>query len=184
MAALVLNLEAEKELLHMKYPKISDSWELSRGMHWLIWGFFLGVYSFSQKAKAKSFPRSEVSQVGSVSRNHKACEGQEDSKEVQGIVYRRYSLHTVWWVVKTKSRCSVKVWGYCTGAKKKGSTLESLEHAVGEFCLDIRHKGCPESNASYFMMLAHNVRSGRWCYGSRGWSFSVFHSILLPCDRW
>jgi len=47
------------------------------------------------------------------------------------------------------------------------------------------HDGCSRSNASYFMMSAHSVRSRCWWYGSRGWTFlPISHCILLPCDRW
>ena len=47
------------------------------------------------------------------------------------------------------------------------------------------YEGCSESNASHFIMLAHNVRGGCWWPGSRGWSFPpIFHYILFPCDRW
>jgi len=47
------------------------------------------------------------------------------------------------------------------------------------------YKGCPKSNASCFIVSAHDVR-GRWCWdGSRGWTFPpTSHSMLLPCDRW
>lgn len=31
------------------------------------------------------------------------------------------------------------------------------------------YKGCPESNASWFRMLAHNTRGRCWWCGSRGW---------------
>ena len=42
-----------------------------------------------------------------------------------------------------------------------------------------------ESNASYFIILAHDVRGGCWWYGSRGWTFPpIFHYMLLLCDRW
>ena len=48
-----------------------------------------------------------------------------------------------------------------------------------------KYEGCSESNASYFMMLAHSVRGGYWWCGSRGWTFpSVFCYMLLLCDRW
>ena len=48
-----------------------------------------------------------------------------------------------------------------------------------------RYKGCSESNASYFIMLAHNFKSRCWWYGSKQWTFSIiFHYILLQCDRW
>jgi len=47
------------------------------------------------------------------------------------------------------------------------------------------HGGCSKSNASYFIMLAHNIRGRCWWYGSRSWTFSpIFHFILLPWDRW
>lgn len=46
------------------------------------------------------------------------------------------------------------------------------------------YKGHPESNASYFIMLAHDVRSRCWWHGSRVWTFPpVFHHMLLPCNR-
>ena len=32
--------------------------------------------------------------------------------------------------------------------------------------ISTRHEDCSESNASYFIMLAHNVRGGCWWYGS------------------
>ena len=36
----------------------------------------------------------------------------------------------------------------------------------------------------YYIMLAHDIRGGWWCYGSRGWTCSpISHYILLPCDR-
>ena len=65
--------------------------------------------------------------------------------------------------------------------------------------------GCSKSNASYFMMLAHNVRrevpwvalvprgrskprSSSWAQqwpGSRDRTFApIFHYILLLCDKW
>ena len=47
------------------------------------------------------------------------------------------------------------------------------------------YDGCSESNASYFIMLVHNVSSGCWWYDSREWTFPpISHCILLPCDRW
>jgi len=45
----------------------------------------------------------------------------------------------------------------------------------------IFNEGCSECNASYFMMLAHDII---W-YGSRSWTFPlIFRYILLLCDRW
>ena len=47
------------------------------------------------------------------------------------------------------------------------------------------YEGCSENNASYFNMLAHNIRGSCWWDGSRGWTFAlIFHSILLPWDEW
>ena len=56
----------------------------------------------------------------------------------------------------------------------------TAEHSC---CVYLIYEGCSESNASYFMMLAHNIT---WCwYGGRGWTFPpVFHYILFLCDRW
>ena len=35
------------------------------------------------------------------------------------------------------------------------------------------------------LLLWPTLSRGRWWYGSRGWTFpTVFHYILLPCDRW
>jgi len=51
--------------------------------------------------------------------------------------------------------------------------------------IEIKYKGCSESNAFYFIMLAHDIRGGCWWYGSTGWTFPpTFHYILLPCDEW
>ena len=34
-------------------------------------------------------------------------------------------------------------------------------------------------------MLDHNIRGGCWWYSSRGWTFpTIFHYMLLLCDRW
>jgi len=46
-------------------------------------------------------------------------------------------------------------------------------------------ESCSESNASYFIMLAHNIRGRYWCYGSVGWTFPpALHYMLFLCDRW
>jgi len=42
-----------------------------------------------------------------------------------------------------------------------------------------------ESNVSSFIMLAHNIRGRYRGNCSRGWTFlTIFHSVLLMCDRW
>jgi len=47
------------------------------------------------------------------------------------------------------------------------------------------YEGCSESNASLFIMSAYSIRDGCWWDGSRGWAFvTVFHCMLLLCDRW
>jgi len=47
------------------------------------------------------------------------------------------------------------------------------------------YKGCSESNASHFIMLAQDIRGRYWRYGSEGWTFlPISHYILLLCDRW
>jgi len=53
-------------------------------------------------------------------------------------------------------------------------------------CFQIHiYEGHSEINASYFIMLAHDIRGRCWWYGSRGWTFPpIFRQILLPCDRW
>lgn len=44
---------------------------------------------------------------------------------------------------------------------------------------------CSKNNASYFIMLAHDIRGRWWWYGSRSRTLSPsFHYVLLPCDRW
>ena len=48
-----------------------------------------------------------------------------------------------------------------------------------------KYKGCSKSNASYIILLAHNIIGGCWWYNSRSWTFPpIFHSILSSCDRW
>ena len=47
------------------------------------------------------------------------------------------------------------------------------------------YKGWYKSNASYVVMLVHDVRGRCWLYGSKGWTFPpIFHYSLLPCDKW
>jgi len=33
------------------------------------------------------------------------------------------------------------------------------------------YESCSESNASYFIILARDIKGGCWWYGSRGWTF-------------
>ena len=61
----------------------------------------------------------------------------------------------------------------------------SVRHTCFLLNICVRYKGCSKSNASSFIMLAHNVRRGCWWYGSRGWTFPpISHYILLPWNRW
>ena len=47
------------------------------------------------------------------------------------------------------------------------------------------YKDSSESNASYLVVLAHNIRGRWWWYVSRGWTFlPIFHCILFMYDRW
>ena len=43
-------------------------------------------------------------------------------------------------------------------------------------------KGCFKSNASYFIMLAHDVRGECWWYGYRGWTFHQYSVTLCCCE--
>ena len=49
----------------------------------------------------------------------------------------------------------------------------------------VKYKDCSKSNASYFMMFAHDIWGRLWWWGSWGWTFlPIFHYMLLLCDRW
>jgi len=57
--------------------------------------------------------------------------------------------------------------------------------SISNFLFGDSYEVCVKGNASYVIMLAHDVRGRCWCYSSSGWTFpSVFHYILLLCDRW
>ena len=44
------------------------------------------------------------------------------------------------------------------------------------------YDGCSESNAFYFIMLAHNIRGQCWWYSNRDWTFPpIFHPITCCC---
>ena len=44
------------------------------------------------------------------------------------------------------------------------------------------YEGCFESNASYFIMLAHDIRGGCWWHGSKRWNFPLlFHYGFFCC---
>ena len=68
-----------------------------------------------------------------------------------------------------------------------GSWLDSMIFKVSSnlsdsviLCLKPIHEGCSESNVSYFIVLAHNVRGRFWRDGSRGLTFpATFCYILL-----
>jgi len=56
---------------------------------------------------------------------------------------------------------------------------------IGCCMIRIKLQGRFKSNASYFIMSAHDIRGGCWWYGNRVWTFPpIFHYVLLPCDRW
>ena len=47
------------------------------------------------------------------------------------------------------------------------------------------YEGYSESNASYILTFAQNIRGGSLWYFSRGWTFPPgSHYIVLPWDRW
>ena len=47
------------------------------------------------------------------------------------------------------------------------------------------YKDFSASNASYFIILAHDIWGGCWWCGSRVWNFPpIFYYVLLLCDRW
>ena len=49
----------------------------------------------------------------------------------------------------------------------------------------VLYKACSKSSASYFMMLAHDIRDGCLWYCSTGWTFPpISHDVLWLCDRW
>ena len=44
------------------------------------------------------------------------------------------------------------------------------QNCTGCFVSPLKYDACSESNASYFIMLAHDFGSRWWWYGSRGWT--------------
>ena len=64
----------------------------------------------------------------------------------------------------------------------KAFSFTSLTHLAVNISMRAALKVMPPV---LFVMLAHSVRGGCWCYGSRGWTFPpIFHYMLLPCGRW
>ena len=45
----------------------------------------------------------------------------------------------------------------------------------------IFYEGSSKNNASYFIMLAHDIRGRCWCYGSRGWNFCQYSVTFCCC---
>jgi len=69
------------------------------------------------------------------------------------------------------------------------AALTTIKAVWNRYCfmkhLEVNFKGCSESNAFYFIMLAPDATGGCWWYGSTGQTFSpISRSMLLPCDRW
>jgi len=55
------------------------------------------------------------------------------------------------------------------------------------FCYNtciLMYEGCSKSNASYFIMLTHNLRGGCLWYSSRVWTFLPTFHYTLFCDKW
>jgi len=67
----------------------------------------------------------------------------------------------------------VQYFCFCTGILFLKFVVWSTEHAFRHLI----YKGCPKINASYFVMLDHDVRGGCWWYGSRGWTFPASISL-------
>jgi len=60
-----------------------------------------------------------------------------------------------------------------------------LERCSAATNFSINYEGCSESNASCFLMLAHDFRGRCWWYGSRGWTFPpISHSMPLLWTKW
>jgi len=79
----------------------------------------------------------------------------------------------------------VPTWIYKVESSDSQLCFLSTMSGLASFGVWGKCKCCFKSNFSYFIILVHNVRGRCWWCGSRGWNFStVFHYILLPCDRW
>ena len=73
-----------------------------------------------------------------------------------------------------------KAWEQCPEQMRLCSCTSLRKHQMENY-----YEGCSESNASHFIMLAHNNRGGCWWYDSRGWTFPpTSHYILLQYDKW
>ena len=58
--------------------------------------------------------------------------------------------------------------------------LAKLIDSIVKTIIHSKYESCYKGNASYFIMLAHNIRDRCWWYGSRGCTFlTIFHYILL-----
>ena len=76
----------------------------------------------------------------------------------------------------------LRIWKVKSQHKNKYSGPSMYSH---NWCWKNIYKSCSKSNASYFIMLSHDIRGELWWYGSRRWTFpSKFHYILLLCKRW
>lgn len=88
-------------------------------------------------------------------------------------------------LVLTQWKAILRLWEDTISLQNVSCGLENSKYWNWcEFLLSwgLTCKGCSESIASCFMMLAQDVSVG---YGSRNWTFSpVFHYTLLLYDRW
>jgi len=88
------------------------------------------------------------------------------------------------------------VWCTFTNCQSKLSVFQLERCILGLVVVDIassneelilwqKYESFSKSNVFYLIIMVHDVRSGWWWYGSRGWTFPLtFHYISLLCDRW
>ena len=120
-----------------------------------------------------------IASVLSLNNSYKTCSNQ-----------RRYQIWSIWWQRKCR-KLRVLDWNFFYGDIFSVLLWEFYRTiSVTSWCsLWFFHlhkcEGSSESSASYFIMLAHDVRGRCWWYGSRGWTFPpIFHYILLSHNRW
>jgi len=83
--------------------------------------------------------------------------------------------------VKTKwSNPSRPSAGAPRGQQRPGQKCEIHSSPPARISLIIS-EGCSESKASYFMMLAHDIRDGCWCDGNRSWTSLTKWRLTWKC---
>jgi len=98
------------------------------------------------------------------------CSNSVTSKIYYGKMYFPFKINWLRW------RKAAKILNKCAGKKML------LREQVNIW---LKRNESAESNGSYFMMLAHDIRGGCWWDDSRGWIFlPISHYILLLCSKW